>query len=292
MDAPPLRWGILGTGWIASRFSASLLAHTCQQVHAIGSRNLATAERFASSVGHPAAYGSYEQLVTDPAVDIVYVATPHNHHHTHARLALEAGKHVVVEKPMGLGAAECRDLASLADARGRFLMEAMWTLFLPKYDVIRQLLESGALGTVHSVIADMGEHFDADHRIMLADLAGGPMLDLGTYPVMLATWVLGESPTTATVVGSEATLTIDGPFYQPGGFTLTARDGRSLHFDEPRIGHAGLHWQAAEAARRIAAGELESPLRPVADTILTMEVMDEICRQAGITFAEASRPSA
>jgi predicted dehydrogenase len=324
MEAPPWRWGILGTGWIAARFAASLRLRTRQRVQAVASRELTTAERFASSVGNPAAYGTYEALVTDPLVDVVYVATPHNFHHAHARLALEAGKHVVVEKPMGLGAAECRDLAAISTAHGRFLMEAMWTLFLPKFDVIRQLLDSGALGTVHSVIADMGEHFGPEHRIMRADLAGGPMLDLGTYPVMLATWVLGapaqvlatgtaaprdlspsgvsgqvgavlrtesggvaalhtsllgESPTTAVIVGSEATLTIDGPFNQPGGFTVTSNGGQVLRYEEPPVGHAGLHFEAAEAARRIAAGELQSELRPVADTIRTMEVMDQIRHQ-------------
>lgn len=90
----------------------------------------------------------------------------------------------------------------------------------------------------------------------------------------LHTSLLGASPTTASIVGSEATLTFDGPFYQPGGFTLAAHDGRVLRYDEPRIGHAGLHWEAAEAARRISAGDTESPLRPLADTIATMRVMD------------------
>lgn len=331
MDAPPLRWGILGTGWIASRFAASLREHTRQEVYAVGSRSLATAEGFAAAVGASAAYGSYEELVADASVDVVYVATPHNFHHAHARLALEAGKPTVVEKPMGLNTDECRDLEALAASRGVFLMEAMWTLFLPKFDVIRQLLADSALGTVHSVLADMGEHFAPDHRIMRADLAGGPMLDLGTYPVTFATWALGtpadvlatgtpaprelspsgvngqvaallrtasggvaavhttllsETPTTAVIAGSEATLTIDGPFYQPGGFALTGYDGRALRYDEPRSAHAGLHFEGAEAARRVAAGELGSPLRPVADTIATMRVMDEIRRQVGIVFAE------
>ncbi|MEP6856639.1 MAG: Gfo/Idh/MocA family oxidoreductase [Pedococcus sp.] len=321
MDAPPLRWGVLGTGWIAEQFVAAVQAGTRQQVHAVGSRTEAAAEAFAVRVGATAAYGSYEALVADPKVDVVYVATPHNFHHPNARLALEAGKHVVVEKPMGLDAAQCQDLAELARGRGLFLMEALWTLFLPKFDVIRQLLELGALGTVHSVIADMGEHFEPNHRIMRADLAGGPLYDLGTYPVMLATWVLGEpvevtalgarapselsadgvngqtaallrtaaggvaavhvsllgdSPTTATIVGSEATLTIDGPFYQPGGFTVTDTDGRALRWEEPAVAHAGLHFEAAEAARRITAGETSSPLRPMDDTIATMSALDAV----------------
>lgn len=337
MDAPPRRWGILGTGWIAQRFCDAMALHTQQQVYAAGSRTLEGAVEFVDAFvernhsvaardpgARPAAYGTYEELVADPAVDVVYVATPHNYHHAHARLALEAGKHVVVEKPMGLDAAECRDLAALASKRGLFLMEAMWTLFLPKYDVIRQLVEGGSLGTVHSVIADMGEHFGPEHRIMRADLAGGPLYDLGTYPVTLATWLLGspqevravgtvappelspsgvngqtavalrtasggvaalhttllgDTPTAATVVGSKGTLLIDGPFHQPGGFTFTPHGGEAMRYDEPRIGHAGLHFEAAEATRCIAAGELESPLRPVRDTIATIEVMDAIHHQ-------------
>jgi predicted dehydrogenase len=333
MDAPPLRWGVLGTGWIAQRFTAALHAWTRQRVYAVGSRSVATARRFADSIGAAgaqAAYGSYAELVADPAVDVVYVATPHNFHHPHARLALEAGKHVVVEKPMGLDAGECRDLAALAAARGRFCMEATWTLFLPKFDVIRQLLEDGVLGEVHAVLADMGEHFGPEHRIMRADLAGGPLLDLGTYPATLATWVLGapaevtalgspapsgvngqigavlrtargqlgvlhttlhgNTPTTAAISGSRATLAIDGPFYQPGGFTVTATDGSSLRHDEPAVAHAALHFEAAEVARCIAAGMSESPLRPLADTVATLEVMDAIRHQVGIVYAGGASP--
>ena len=323
MDAPPLRWGVLGTGWIAQRFTAALRAGTRQQVYAVGSRSRPAAEAFGARVGAPAAYGSYEALVADPAVDVVYVATPHNHHHPHARLALEAGRAVVIEKPMGLSAAQCQDLEALARSRGLFLMEAMWTLFLPKYDVIRQLLADGVLGRVHAVLADMGEHFDPGHRIWRADLAGGPLLDLGTYPLMLATWVLGaptsvhaagtfdagglnvqaaavlraagdqlaalhttqlgNTRTTATVQGSAATLELDGPFYQPGPFRLRGVDGSVLDWEEERVAHLALHFQAAEVARRVAAGETGSPLRPVSDTVTTMAAMDEVRRQLGIT---------
>lgn len=326
MDAPPLRWGVVGTGWIADRFAAALRASTRQQVYAVGSRSREGADRFAARVGAPTAYGSYEALVADPAVDVVYVATPHNHHHPHARLALQAGKAVVVEKPMGLSAAQCRDLHGLAQERGLFLMEAMWSLFLPKFDVVRQLLADGALGDVHAVLADLGEHFGPDHRIWRADLAGGPLMDLGTYPLTMATWVLGapsqvsavgtfaadglnvqagitlrtardqlavlhttqlgNTPTTATIQGSRATLELAGPFCQPGDLTLRGTDGAVLCWEEEAVGHAALHFQAAEVARRVAHGETGSPLRPLADTVTTMAVMDEVRRQLGIVHAE------
>jgi len=332
MDAPPLRWGVLGTGWVAERFAGALVAGTRQQLYAVGSRSLSTARAFGARHGGrhgaPAAYGSYEDLVVDPDVDVVYVATPHNHHHAHARLALEAGKHALVEKPMGLSAGEVRDLAALAQERGLFCMEALWTLFLPKFDVVRQVLEEGLLGEVHAVLADMGEHFEPDHRIWRADLAGGPLMDLGTYPLTLATWVLGapeqvcatgsfnaeglntqaaialrtaagqlaalhvtqlgNTPTRATVQGSDATLEIDGLFYQPGPFTLRGVDGTVLHWDEERLAHlGGLHFQAAEVARRVGEGETGSPLRPLSDTVAYLEVMDEVRRQVGITYPGA-----
>ena len=315
MDAPPLRWGVLGTGWIAQRFCDAMARHTRQRVLAVGSRTCQGADAFADAfvardadasggaqgIERPATYGSYEALVADPDVDVVYVATPHHLHLPHARLALEAGRATVVEKPMGLSRSEVDELEALASARGLFLMEALWSAYLPKFDVVRQLLDDGALGTVHSVQADLGEHFAPDHRIMRADLFGGPRYDLLTYPLWFARWVLGDleevvevvtpapasvspdrvegqiavsarsasggvaslfatilgdTPTTATVVGSDATLRIDGPFYQPGGFTLRAHDGRELRYDEPRIAHAGLHFEAAAAARAVAAGRL------------------------------------
>jgi predicted dehydrogenase len=323
--APVLRWGVLGTGWIAGRFIRSLHRHTRQELLAVGSRDAARSADFAGHHGLPRAYGSYEELVADPDVDVVYVATPHPAHHPCARLALEAGKHTLVEKPLALNAAQATEIAQLAADRGRFCAEALWTLFLPKFDIVRQLLDDGPLGEVRTVQADHGEYFTAEHRILRADLAGGPLLDLGTYPVALATWVLGppervlaagqphpagvngqaaailsdargnqavvhttlfsDTPTTATIAGTHATLTLPGPFYQPGDLLLTAADGdRRLTFTEARTAHDALHFEAAEVARCIAVGRLESPVRPLSESITTLQVMDEIRRQIGVAF--------
>jgi predicted dehydrogenase len=327
MDAPPLRWGVIGTGWIAQRFIRSLQRHTRQQVAAVGSRTEQAARRFADTFAVPIAYGSYEALVADPQIDVVYVATPHNVHHPCALLALNAGKHVLVEKPLALNATQAAEIADLAARQGVFCMEALWTFFLPKFDVIAQLLADGVLGELRSVIADHGEFFTPDHRIMRHDLAGGPLLDLGTYPIALAVAMLGEpqwvhasgqpapsgvngqasailttpggnqsvihttlfsnTPTTATIAGTDATLTLAGPFFTPGDFVLTSSDQQHrLEFTEPKIGHDGLHFQAAEVARRIGSGERESPVRPLADSIATLRVVDEIRRQLGIVFNE------
>jgi len=327
MDAPVLRWGILGPGWIADQFVDSIRRHTRQEVVAVGSRTLATAQAAAGRWGARTAYGSYEDLVTDPGVDVVYIATPHNFHLPHALLAIAAGKHVLIEKPVGLDAAEARQIRDAALAAGVFCMEAMWTLFLPKFDVLRQLLDDGVLGTVHTVLADQGEAFTPDHRILREDLAGGPLLDLGTYPATLSTWVMGgptevfavgspaqsgvngqlaatlrsgdavaafhctvlsDTPTTATIAGSEASIEIDRFFYRPGSFTVwdTTRSA-SLRFDEPAVDHDGLHFEAAEVARRISLGETGSPLRPFEATIETLEVMDRVRECIGFDFAAA-----
>lgn len=321
-----LRWGVLGTGWIAEKFTAALRTHTSQQVLAVGSRTPSSAQAAAARFGAERAYGSYEELVADPDLDIVYVATPHNYHHPHALLALRAGHHVLVEKPLALNATMAREIADTAEAAGLFCMEAFWSFFLPKWDVIGQLLADGVLGDLRFVAADHGQHFESDHRILRKDLAGGPMLDLMTYPAGFAHWLLGApssvsatatwlpsgvtgqtaimlttesgaqaqlhssvegpTPTTASVGGTAAQLFIDGDFYVPGDFRVRDVTGAELSYTEPAIGHEALFWQAAEAARRIAAGETGSPLRTVTASIETLQIMDEARRQIGECFAE------
>jgi predicted dehydrogenase len=192
-DAPSLRWGILAPGGIARTFVDALQAHTGQRVVAVGSRSAARAAAFASEFGVARSYGSYEQLVADPEVDIVYVASPQSEHLAHGLLAVEAGKPVLVEKPFALSAAEAEQLVAAASARGVFLMEAMWTRFLPHIDVIRQVLDSSLLGEVHTLIADHGQAFDPaqPHRLFSPELGGGALLDLGVYPVSFASFALG-----------------------------------------------------------------------------------------------------
>ncbi len=327
LEAPEVRWGILGTGWIADQFVTSLGRHTRQVVAAVGSRTQQAADRAAAGWGVPVAHGSYESLVADADVDVVYVATPHNFHLPHALMAIEAGKHVLVEKPVGLDAGEARAIGAAAERAGVFCMEAMWTLFLPKLDVVRQVLAAGMIGEPRAVVCDMGEWFDASHRILRADLAGGPLLDLGTYPVTLATWALGvpdtvtavatpapngvngqlsialstpagstaslqctvlaDTPVTASIAGTDGRIDIARYYYRPGPFSVHLRSGEELAWDEPRVDHDGLHFEAAEVARRITAGETGSPLRPWADTVATLEVMDRVRAATGLDFAEA-----
>ncbi|AQP43613.1 Gfo/Idh/MocA family protein [Tessaracoccus flavus] len=210
MDAPPLRWGILGTGWIAERFIDTLHKNTRQRLVAVGSRTESRGKRFADRFEAERAYGSYEALVEDADVDIVYVATPHSEHRDNALMAIEAGKPVLVEKAFARTFAEANEIVEAAGAAGVALMEAMWTRFLPHMDVVRQLLEVGALGEIETVFADHGQWFEQNEssRLFAPELAGGAMLDLGVYPVSFVNFVLG-APALAAALGSRAFTGVD-----------------------------------------------------------------------------------
>jgi len=200
-SAPTLRWGVLGPGHIARSSATALRAETDQVLQAVASRDLGRAQGFAKDFGVHTAYGSYDELVADPDVDIVYVATPHSEHHAHALLALEAGKHVLVEKAFARNATEARAILDTAQDKGLLVMEAMWTRFLPGMDVVRQCLEDGLLGHVENVFADHGQPLYPDGPQRLSDpaLAGGALLDLGIYPTSFASFSLGGIDTvTAT----------------------------------------------------------------------------------------------
>lgn len=187
-----IRWGILATGGIAHAFTQDLRTAGLD-VAAVGSRRLDAAQAFAAEYDIPHAHGSYEDLVADRDVDIVYVASPHSHHLAHATLALEAGKHVLIEKAITLDAREAAAIRDLAAARGLLAMEAMWTRYLPHMARIRELIAAGTLGEVREVIADHTQRISDDpaHRLNALELGGGALLDLGIYPVSFAVDILG-----------------------------------------------------------------------------------------------------
>ena len=210
MEAPPLRWGVLAPGRIAGSFVDAMSRHTRQRLVAAGSRSLDRAQSFAAAHGADRAYGSYEELVADPEIDAVYVASPHSEHRMQALLAIAAGKPVLVEKAFSRNAAEAGEVADAARAAGVPAMEAMWTRFLPQTDVIRHLLDDGVLGEVITVLADHGQSFDPDPagRLFNPDLAGGALLDLGVYPVSFASFILGN-PDGVSAAGSLTDTGVD-----------------------------------------------------------------------------------
>ncbi len=201
-----LRWGILGTGLIADRFVKDLQL-TGHQVCSVGSRTPESAQRFAARFGIANAHGSYESLLADPKVDIVYVATPHPMHASNAMAALNAGKHALIEKPFTVNAAEARAIVDLANAKKLVVLEAMWTRFLPHMLRIREIIASGALGTDYSVVADhtCDAPDDPAHRLNALALGGGALLDLGIYPVSFAWDILGRPEEILTMARFKAT---------------------------------------------------------------------------------------
>ncbi len=259
--APGLRWGILGTGWIAARFAEALQKHTDQVVAAVGSRTAGRAERFAREHGIEAVFSPYEALCSAPGLDAIYVASPQHEHRDHALLAIEAGKAVLVEKPFTTTAAEARDIAGAARDRGVFAMEAMWTRYLPHNDVVRQMLRDGALGEVRLVSADHGQLMPPDSRLYRPDAGGGALLDLGIYPFAFAWDVLG-APLEVRAHGSLAESGVDAqstiaPQYDQAHANLStslltkspnraaiAGTGGLLEFGSPFFVPAELHYSS------------------------------------------------
>ncbi|QAY69850.1 Gfo/Idh/MocA family protein [Xylanimonas protaetiae] len=325
LDAPAVRWGILGAGGIASSFADGVLARTRSTITAVGSRDVAKAQDFADQHAPGArAHGSYEELVADPDVDVVYVATPHSHHLAHALTAIRAGKHVLVEKPITRNAAEARELIDAAREAGVFCMEAMWTRFLPHVAALRAAIARGDIGEVVSIQADFDVAFpyDPTHRILDPNLAGGALLDLGVYPLafahdllgrpdevvvrgtlaptgvddavaILATWPGGRhallhtssrsaGPHAATIVGSTGRIEIPRDFFTPADITIHAADGTVTTFESPR--GEGKAYEAAEVARRITAGDVQSARHPWSDTLEIMELMDGVRADLGVVY--------
>jgi predicted dehydrogenase len=200
-----VRWGILGTGGIARAFAMGLRAAPGAVLAAVGSRTLDSAQAFANEFGIPHAYGSYGELALAPDVDIIYIGTPHPMHAENTVLALRGGKAVLCEKPFAMNRREAGEMVALARAKNLFLMEAMWTRFLPALAEVRNIIASGEIGDVSLVQADFGfsATLDPAHRVNNRELGGGALLDLGIYPLSIACALLGkvESVQSQAVMG-------------------------------------------------------------------------------------------
>jgi predicted dehydrogenase len=218
-----LRWGILGPGGIAHAFANDLVLNG-MTVQAVGSRRADAAAAFAEKFTVPNVHSSYEDLVADPDVDAIYIATPHPFHAAQALLALEAGKHVLVEKPFTLTGAEAEAVTIRARELGLVVLEAMWTRFLPHMVRIREILAEGALGELRSIVADHTQHLPSDpaHRINALELGGGALLDLGIYPISFA----------SSVFGTPAQVTASATFRETGADASVAT---IFTYDDDRI---------------------------------------------------------
>ncbi len=191
--AETVRWGILGTGGIAHAFATALMETPGATLAAVGSRSVDSAEKFGREFGAPAAYGSYQALCNAPEVDIIYIGTPHPMHAENTSMALEGGKAVLCEKPFTMNLREAEQVVALARSKNLFLMEAMWTRYMPALAELKRIVASGEIGTPRQLHADFGFHAPADpaHRVNNRELGGGALLDLGIYPLSIAAAILG-----------------------------------------------------------------------------------------------------
>ncbi|MEN9937859.1 MAG: hypothetical protein RLZZ387_4438 [Chloroflexota bacterium] len=323
---PITRWGIFGTGNMASQLSIALARLPEARVVAVASRSKSRADLFADGAGIPHRYGSYEALLDDPDVDVVYVATPHTEHRANTLAALRAGKHVLCEKPFALNAAEAEEMVAEARSRGLFLMEAVWMRFLPLMDDLRALLGAGEIGEVRMLQADFGftAEFDPGSRLFDLSLAGGSLLDVGIYPVNLSSLILGQP----LEIASLAHLGETGVDEQAA--IVTRHEGgrlavlsSSIRADTPNEAHIsgdkgsvkihhrwwvpelmtvtvgaqqkaihrpklgnGYAHEAAEVMRCIREDRTESPLMPLDETLAIMRTLDTIRGQWGLRYPQ------
>ncbi len=321
----PIHWGIMGTGSIAAAFAADLALLPDARLVAIGSRTRAGADAFAERFGIPNRHASYEALAADPAVDVIYIATPHPMHHPNTLLCLEAGRAVLCEKPFALNAARAAEMIALARARGLFLMDAMWTRFLPLFARLRELLAEEALGVVQMLAADFGfaAGFDPHSRLFDPALGGGALLDVGVYPVALASQVLGpparitalahigetgvdegvgmvfgyqsgalavlsaslraDAAREAWIAGTHGRVLIRPTWWMGSHMTLIRAGHTDEEIDLPPLGRGYAH-EAAEVMACLRAGRTESAIMPLDETLAIMQTLDAVRAQIGLRY--------
>ncbi len=318
------RLGIIGAGWIAHKMAQALAPLQEYQVHAIASRSQEKANEFAAEYGIPKAYGSYEELVCDPEVDLVYIATPHSHHFQHASLAVDHGKAVLVEKAFTANAREAEELLAKARQKGVFITEAIWTRYMPLSHKVTELMQSGIIGEPRILTATLCYMMEHKERIVRADLCGGALLDLGVYALNFARMYFGTDivrtvtnchlgPEGMDMMESISLSYADGKManLQAGCLTLNDRQGIISGTDgyirvdnincperidvyrnyelvqtilRPEDMVNGYEYQVMECRRCIEAGLTESPMMPHEETLSIMRQMDALRQEWGVKY--------
>ena len=305
-----MKMAILGAGGIAEKMAATIKEMPEVEAYAVASRSLEKAEKFAEQHGFEKAYGSYEEMVKDEAVDLVYVATPHSHHLEHGKLCARHGKNMLVEKAFTQNAGQAKELLELAKEKRVLAAEAIWTRYMPSKQMILDVMESGIIGEIHSLHATLSYPVAHVERIRQPELAGGALLDLGVYPLNFAFMAFGDDVERIDASASLAETGVD----MAVNMTLTYRDNRegAIYGDKGYImvqninncekicvydhSHellkeisvpaqiSGYEYEVLACMEAIQKGELECPQMPHKEIIRMMEVMDEVRAKIGVAY--------
>jgi len=315
----------MGTGAIARKFASDLQVLPEARLVAVGSRSQAQADEFGRQFGVERRHRSYEDLVNDPEVEAIYVATPHSCHKDNTLLALSANKPVLVEKPFAINARDAELVIHAAREKRVLVMEAMWTRFVPLYVRLRELLREGVIGPVQFVRADFGFQSDAATHPRLFDpsLGGGALLDVGVYPISLASMVLGSpvrvsgearmgatgvdehdamvfahahgemallscaitlnTSLDAMLIGERGSIWIHPPFWKAKAMTLTREDGRQELLEFPFEG-LGYQFEALEFMHCLRSGKTESSVMSLDESLSIMKTLDALRKQWGLKY--------
>lgn len=319
-----IKVGIIGAGWIACKMAEALAPLKNAEVLAIASRSIEKASAFAHKYGIERAYGSYEELVDDADIDLVYIATPHSHHFPHAKLALEHGKAVLVEKAFTANAAEAEKLLALAEEKGLFITEAIWTRYMPLSHKIKELMDNGAIGEPRVLTATLCYQMENKERILRPDLCGGALLDLGVYVLNFARMYFGTDivktvsnchigPTGVDMSESISLSFADGRManLQSSALVLNDRQGiisgtegyirvdnvncpeRVEVWRDYKLVESygvspdfvnGYEYQVLECKRCLENGLRESPMMPHAETLSIMKQMDALRKEWDVHY--------
>lgn len=319
-----IRVGIIGAGWIAHKMAEALAPLHNAEVIAVASRSIEKAQAFVAEYGISKAYGSYEALVKDNDVDLVYIATPHSHHYPHARLALEHDKPVLVEKAFTANAREAEELIRIAHERNVFITEAIWTRYMPLSHKVKEIMESGVIGEPRILTATLCYMMEHKERIVRPELCGGALLDLGVYVLNFARMYFGTdisrtvsnvhiSNTGMDMMESISLSYADGRManLQSGALTLNDRQGiisgtegyirvdnvncpelievwRNYELvdriERPADMVNGYEYQVLECKRCLEQGLIESPMMPHEETISIMRQMDNLRSEWGVHY--------
>lgn len=319
-----MKIGILGAGRIAGTMAATIREMDQAKNYAVAARDHERAEAFAKEYGVEKAYGSYEEMVKDPQVELVYVATPHSHHYEHIKLCLEHGKHVLCEKSFTVNEKQAREVLAMAKERKLLLTEAIWTRYMPMRKTLDQIIASGAIGVPQMVTANLGYLISWKERIQRPELAGGALMDVGIYPLNFASMILGDEIESITGTAVMMDTGVDAQ----NSITLVYRDGRMAVLNSSAVGLSdrrgviygtkgfieveninncegfkvydetrkqtasydrpkqisGYEYEVEACIRAIEAGELECPEMPHEETLRMMNWMDQLRGQWGMKF--------